>query len=63
LSPRPGPADETRAGSIEELRIEITALKELNAAQQKQIDEQREQINVLLRLACSLTNEPTVCRP
>lgn len=58
ISPRSG--DQMDAALEQQRRIEL--LESVNATQQKQIDEQRDQIEILLRLACSQTSEPTVCR-
>jgi hypothetical protein len=60
-SPRPELADEL-VGSVDELRSEISTLREANLAQQKQIDEQRSQIQTLLRVICSRIDDPTACR-
>ena len=60
-SPRPELTDERLIRSVEGLRTEITTLREANSAQQKQIDEQRGQIQTLLRVICSQSNDPTAC--
>ena len=54
-SPRPDFGGEAVTSSVEELRTEITKLKLVNAEQQKQIE-------ALLRIACSQTSDPAVCR-